>query len=358
MYDVTGRERWSRRISTSRTVVAAVAVDPSGDVYVAGETGEVRLGEILDDSGRHDAFLRRYDARGNVVWTQQFGADESTPGNSGAGIAAIALDGDGHVYVAGATDGTFPGETRIGQGQNAFVRRFEGDGTVRWTRQLAAPFSVATSVTVDARGAVRVGGVVTGDLEGTATFGGQDAIVWTLDPETGALGGMVRFGSDAEDGLQAVAADAHGDAVVAGYTVGTLPGQRRAARVDAFVAAISEGPEPAWIHQFGTPLRDLAYGVAVRPSDGTIYVAGLTQHALLGETPLGGDGDAFLVAVDPSGELLSTRLFGTTDGDSVVGMGVGAGGAYLAGDTIGVFPGERALGGFDAYVMRVSLPGS
>ena len=54
---------------------------------------------------------------------------------------------------------------------------------------------------------------------------------------------------------------------------------------------------------------------------GNIYVAGQTTGALNGVTNTGGY-DAFVVKLDPSGTLLWTRLIGTSNTDTAVGIGV------------------------------------
>src|SRR3989338_2968921 len=63
-----------------------------------------------------------------LQWLRQFGS---------AGPAfdqAQAVDSDGSLYVAGHTDGTFPGEAAAG-GFDAFVRKHDPDGALLWTRQ-------------------------------------------------------------------------------------------------------------------------------------------------------------------------------------------------------------------------------
>lgn len=112
---VTGsyRVEWTRQFGTSTSDQAnAVAVDASG-VYVAGYTRGTLPGQT--SAGSWDVFLRKYDAAGREVWTRQFGT-------SAFDVAfAVAADPSG-VYVAGGTDGTFPGQTNAG-GADAFLAK-------------------------------------------------------------------------------------------------------------------------------------------------------------------------------------------------------------------------------------------
>ena len=68
---------WTRQFGTSGYDFArAVAVDPEGNVYVAGRTEGALPGQV--SSGDFDAFVRKYDRDGDEVWTRQFGTPEST----------------------------------------------------------------------------------------------------------------------------------------------------------------------------------------------------------------------------------------------------------------------------------------
>jgi len=73
---------------------------------VAGYIGGTLAGQT--SAGRLDAFVRKYDSDGTEVWTRQFGtaSDDVARG--------VAVDTTGNAYVAGQTDGTFVGQTSAG----------------------------------------------------------------------------------------------------------------------------------------------------------------------------------------------------------------------------------------------------
>src|SRR5439155_1266491 len=124
-YDAAGNTLWTRQFGTSADDLAdAVAVDGTG-VYMAGFTGGTLPGQT--SAGGVDAFLRKYDSSGNVLWTRQFGTS--------AYDSAVAIAADGtSVYVAGFTGGTLLGQTSAG-GYDAFLRKYDSSGNVLWTRQ-------------------------------------------------------------------------------------------------------------------------------------------------------------------------------------------------------------------------------
>jgi uncharacterized repeat protein (TIGR01451 family) len=118
-YDPTGVALWTRHIdSPGNDHAQGVAVDTTGTVYVTGWTDGTLPGQV--SAGGADAFLAAYDRTGALIGTRQFGS----PGNDHAlGVSAI---GD-EVYVAGSTDGAFPGQNFVGMCSDAFVARFHND---------------------------------------------------------------------------------------------------------------------------------------------------------------------------------------------------------------------------------------
>src|SRR2546426_601997 len=147
----------------------AVAADGTG-TYVAGRTegtipGQTSLGSV-------DAFVRKYNVDGNVSnvsWTHQFGT-------SGYDYASgLAVDATG-VYVAGTTSGSFPGETLQGS-TDAFVRKYDARGEVLWTRQFGtSAYAAALAVAADATG-VDVTGLVGRPFPGAASAGGAATVL-------------------------------------------------------------------------------------------------------------------------------------------------------------------------------------
>ncbi|MCD8535960.1 MAG: hypothetical protein LR011_14710, partial [Verrucomicrobia bacterium] len=87
--------------------------------------------------GRMDAFLAKYDEAGRLVWVQQAGST-STVGTTER-ADRVALDGNGHVYVAGL----FKAVGLFGSGSDApqlvsageadyFVAQYDESGNVNW----------------------------------------------------------------------------------------------------------------------------------------------------------------------------------------------------------------------------------
>jgi hypothetical protein len=334
-YDADGLVRWTRQFGTSSADLAyGVAIDGGGRVYVVGSTFGVLDGA---SAGSLDAFLRAYDADGGLRWTRQFGT-------STADFASgVAVDADGRVYVAGYTLGDLEGVS-FGD-RDAFVRAYDAEGALRWTRQFGTlEVDSGVAVAVDAAGRVYVAGYTFGDLEGVS-FGDRDAFVRSYDA-AGDLRWTRQFGSSADDDVNGVDVDGAGRITVVGSTEGDLEGANAGAD-DAFVRSYDTDGALRWTRQFGTSASDLAADVSVN-AGGVVSVVGRTAGALEGASA--GGSDAFIRSYDVDGAVRWARQFGTGSDDGLLGVAVDADGrAAVGGYTDGALTGASA-GGQDALL--------
>ena len=203
-YDPNGNELWTRQFgSVDAEYARGVALDATG-IYIAGDT----TGELAQPSQGGDAFLRKYDVSGNVVWTRQFGSPGADFGR------AVAVDASG-VYIAGDASQAFPGQTKIGGIWDAFVAKFDLNGTQQWARQFGTAFEDhAYGVAVGSAG-VHVVGATNGALPGQTLLGLQDSYVRRYDIN-GTETGTLQFGNNANDEAFGAAADITG-VYVSGY---------------------------------------------------------------------------------------------------------------------------------------------
>lgn len=227
-FSAAGTSGWTRWIGTAAVDRAtAIAVNATG-VYVAGAT-QGTLGR-LTGAGDADGFLRKYSVDGVEIWTRQFGTSESDE------ILAMAIDASG-LYLAGMTTGTMGGQTSAGSG-DAFVRKYDFNGEVVWTRQFGtAKYDDVLGIAVSAQG-VYVAGNTTGAWPGRVNAGDYDVFIRKYD----AMGGAVwtqQFGSGAHDELLSIAVDASG-VYAAGVTGGALGNQRSRGSDDAFVVKLAD----------------------------------------------------------------------------------------------------------------------
>ena len=343
-YDSDGKEQWTRQFgSAGEDTAEAVAVGRDGGVYVVGGAGHGLPGQVSLGDG--DAFLRKYDSGGAKVWTRQFGSSKRDWADG------VAVDGEGNVYVTGSTLGALPGQASAGTSDN-FVRKYNSSGGELWTRQFGAiEGNGATGVAVDAHGNVYVTGSTLGPLPGQSRIGTADAFVRVYDPAGNELWTR-QYGSVAGDAALAVAVGGAGNVYIVGSTRGVLPDQVRIGGfLDAFIIKYDETGTLVWARQFGSTDRDLASGVAI-DAEGNVYVGGRTGGSLTGRA---GNSklDAFLRKYSPSGEPVWTRQFGADQDDLALSVATdGRGSVFAVGS--GILPGLPAAGGKDAVVVKFS----
>jgi uncharacterized protein (TIGR03437 family) len=320
-----------------------------------------------------DAFVMKYDRNGNLLWTHQFGA-----GSTSAALGVVVETGG--IYVAGRTNGRLDGQPNAGN-SDAFVRRYDSNGNVLWTRQLGTGVTDST---------VRITTAPTGIVVGVGN--GIDILVAMFDTN-GNEAWRRQLGSPSDDTIFGIAAESSG-IYIAGQTSGALPGQVNHGLKDGFILKLDLSASIVWINQFGSGGTEVALGVAV-DADG-LYVIGVESgrflrklshegtlqwerplpdvmleqvavdttgiyitgeaFGLLGQIAIG-NYDVFVRRYDSLGNEGWSRLFGTTNVDAVLGLGLDASSVYVVGEVRGAaFPGQTYLGGLvglDAYVVKL-----
>jgi len=162
-YDAAGNLLWAISAGGSNTDVASsVAVDPSGNVYLAGwfESPDITFGAYtLTLTGSGNIFLVKYDTNGNVLW-----AKSSSQNSSGScwGLS-VAADGSGNAYITGfflSSTITFDFATLTNTGdEDIFIVKYNSAGTVAWAKSASGTGGDrGTSITTDVTGDIYLTG--------------------------------------------------------------------------------------------------------------------------------------------------------------------------------------------------------
>jgi hypothetical protein len=324
---------------------ADVAATPAGNVVVVGQTsGELVTGEEV---GTFDAFVRLYSPSGDVLWTRQFGSEYQAVASS------VAVGADGRIIVAGTALGALTG-VAVGL-EDVFVRAFDADGVVLWTRQWGSAWvESAPDVAVGPSGEIAVGAATEGYVDGSqAGSTVWDAFVTLLDAD-GTSVWTRQFGTTDTDGVSGVAIDADGSVITGGTTRGVL-GAALAGDVDSVLRKYSATGEELWTAQFGTDGVDSINALTLA-ANGSIVVVGSTS-GVLGEAALGAT-DAFVARFDPDGERVWLRQFGSDALDHSTDVDVDSeGNVVLSGFTAGALASTSA-GDDDGWVAAYDDTGN
>ncbi|MCP9931512.1 hypothetical protein KBY82_12035 [Cyanobium sp. AMD-g] len=256
---LNGGPGWTRLISSGKEDVGmkVVVSQDSSSIYMVG------YGQDGNDA---DAYLRKYDRAGNLVFSREISSSAKDYAQS------IALDADGNVVVSVSTDGNLFGLANQGR-RDVAVLKFDPSGNLLWSQlHGSSGIEEARDLTIDTNGSIYVSGHT--GLDRTAGSPG--------------LGGMATFGD-----------------------------------ADIFVSKLSASGQKLWTYTAGTPGSDLGYDVVVA-SSGKLILTGETSGALNGSTTRGGASDVFLISLNPAdGEPLNRHPIATFRQSQSITVGAG-----------------------------------
>lgn len=246
--------------------ISGIAVDRSGDAYVAGSTFSsdfptVNALQASKPASPRSPFVAEFDAAGSALIYSTY--LDGSNGSQFDGADGIAVDGGGNAYVVGETSATdFPTTAKAFQRRNA---------------------------------------------------GKSDAFISKLSAGGSALVYSTYLGSSGEDGVEAIAVDPGGNAYVVGVTAsGDFPTvnplqAKLAGNGDFFIAELDAAGSGLIFSTFlgGSGPDGANAAIAVDPG-GNIYIAGRTDssdfptaHPV--QANKAGGNDAFIAKINPSG---------------------------------------------------------
>jgi hypothetical protein len=354
---------------------SGIAVDGSGDAYVAGFTCSTNFPTknafqpIFRGSARncgYNAFVTKFNPSGSaLVYSTYLGG---TGWDEGLGIA---VDSSGSAYVTGFANSTdFPTmnplqPTRLGA-FNAFVTEFDpaGSALVYSTYLGGSGSDHGQGIAVDSSGAAYVVGSTTStDFPTVNPFqpaldGGWDAFVTKINPSGSALVYSTYLGGSGEEEGLGIAVDGSGNASVTGWTTSTDFPTRNALQSayggasDAFITTFDpSGSALVYSSYLGGYNFDEGNGIAL-DNAGNVYLTGQTASSDFPtvfqlQPAISGYSDAFVtkIALNAIGTTLHLSNTEWTFGPNVVGSPSGTGTIYVTntGDTAAHFPAAPLL---------------
>jgi len=352
---------WDRTIKSEGFDEAYdLAVDPEGNVYVAGMIeylADFGNGFHLEASGVHDIFIAKYDSIGTLVWAVRAG------GRDGDKIQSITLDGQGSIYVTGEFEDTSywgPIMKVAEGGNNMFVARYDTSGNVQWVRSLGTVSPSHTrgyGVCTDANGNVYVACGTLGDTyyDGNFLFssnGDYDGIIISFD-RSGNFRWAHHVGGNDSDKARGVVSDQGNFIYLTGYFANTanFSGSTVSTQghTDIFLAKYDTSGLLQWVTSAGDTGFDRSWDVLINVN-GQVIVAGDQSRGVFDNNVASCQGrtDAFVAAYDDSGNNLWVVAGGGPEDDE--GKAVAhdnAGNLYLMGDYGGsaIFPPYSFTGG-------------
>ncbi|MGC2170797.1 MAG: SBBP repeat-containing protein [Candidatus Sulfotelmatobacter sp.] len=372
-----------------------IAFDSGGNAYVTGETDSTNFpGFSNSPAGVTNVFVTKISPDGStLVYSTYVGGSGNDSGNA----IAVDASGDVFV-AGGTTSSDFPAtagafQTALAGAENAFVCELGPNGSsVTYCtylggsgEDLAFGLAVDSSGNTYAVGSTSSTNFPTKNPIQASLAGTSNGFVTKLNPAGTALVYSTYLGGGSGDEVFAVALDSSDNAYLTGTTsspsfpttAGVVQpacgtdGTCNGGLSDAFVTVINT-PGSAYVYStfLGGSGSDLGNAIAVDSSDNA-YVTGATESTdFPRQSPLynnyGGDTDAFVTKLNPTGSaLLYSTYLGGSGADLGAGIALDAGNnAYVTGQTSSsnfpvASPTQSTLGGgSDAFVTEINPAGS
>jgi hypothetical protein len=322
-------------------------------IACSGETTNVPVRYKLDDGGDVCGFAlsdcdcdrsRPLTIDPELEWMTYLGGTATDFGRG------VAVDDAGNAYIAGWTLSTdFDGHTNPYFGGtswgDAWLTKVNPTGQVEWMSYYGGAGSDgALAVSLDDAGNIFLTGITDSlDFIGKTNSrqGHYDAFALKADP-SGQVEWMTYFGGSSFDKGRGIAVDNTGNVFVAGRTsslyftgaVNSLHGQYY--NTDAFIIKLDPSGQVVSMRYVGGPENDEGYALAIDHA-GNVLIAGVTSSAKFeGRINVfhGGLHDAFALKVAPSGRLEWVTFLGGGQDDEGHGVDVDeVGNAFVAGYT-------------------------
>ena len=370
---------WARSgVGLEYDQASAVTTDPFGNVIATGyySSDSISFGGITlhnNTPGFSDLCIVKYDPNGNVLWARSAGGGFDDKGSS------VATDAIGNVYMTGnfysatITFGTF---TLVNAGNvgDICIVKYDPNGNVLWaTREGGAGLEIPYSIVVDNTGGIIVAGRFSSTTItfGTTTLlqaGSMDVFVVKYNA-AGTVLWAKGAGGGTNDEAYALAVDAAGDIIVAGYYTqnadfGTItlsnPGQ-----ANIFLAKCDGATGNfLWAKSTGSNGDERALAISLDALD-NIYAAGFFQSDSLvfGSTTLYSTGidNGYIARFDSDGDPVWAH--GLDGRSKAQGIAVANNAVYACGvfrnDSLNYGPYLLLLeGSSDLFLLKSDLNGN
>ena len=257
-YNSSGQQQWVQRYNgpgnsdDGTNGTNAIAVDSSGNVYVAGWSAGTE---------NTDYVVIKYNSNGDQQWAQRYNGS----GNGYDAPYGIALDSSGNVYVTGTSTGD-------GTGSDYTTIKFNNDGQQQWAQSYNGSgnsYDAGQALAVDDSGNVYVTGI------STALNGLGDCVTIKYDTDGNQQWAKVYDGpANGNDYGNSITVDGSGNVYVTGSSAGAKTGQ------DYLTIKYDSSGQQLWASTYSTPGSNWDEGRSIGlDGSGNVYVTGVLGYS-------------------------------------------------------------------------------
>ncbi len=252
-YNTNGKPLWSQRVDDQVSAihqVGAIAVDGSGNAYVAGGTWNP------GSATNCDGITIKYNPNGKRLWAKKFNGSA----NGWDSLNAISVDDSGNILVTGKS-------WTSGAGFDYVTVKYTTAGRQLWAKKYSGPGNgddIARAIAVDKSGDV----FITGESKGTDSDYDYATLKYSA---TGKEIWVRRYNGPANGGdwATALAVDGSGQAAITGKSERSKP------EYDMATIAYDAGGKELWIQRYDGPGNAYDDAAAIdRDASGNIFITG------------------------------------------------------------------------------------
>jgi hypothetical protein len=261
-YSPTGTQKWVAVYNTPDSIyssdnAAAIAVDDSLNVYVAGST--------FINGGNYDWVIVKYDSSGTQQWVRTYNGQA----NNRDVVCSMKLDNNGNIYITG--------ESYNSDNSSSFATlKYSPSGNKLWVARYSAPnrsdFNAPSAIVVDQNDNIYVTGSSDYEHENiffsTVKYNSSGSQLWATNYS----------GNNSDiNYAYSIALDSSGNVYVTGYSMGNAG----VSGYQVFATTIKYNSSGAqqWVNRYNATNTngDYAYSYAITTDEtGTSYIAGQT----------------------------------------------------------------------------------
>lgn len=336
---------------------------PDGGYITVGNSSS-NDGDISGNHGGFDITVVKLTNAGIIEWQKSYGGTNSDSARS------IKKTADGGYIIAGGTtsnDGDVIGH-HGGFGSDSWIIKITSNGTIEWQKCLGGTNSDSASIALQTPdggyiiggNASSIDGNVTGIHNDIGSTGSSDYWIVKLNA-SGNIVWQKCYGSNSSDNLNSIALTSDGGYILCGE-IQQLSGNVTAhyGDFDYWVVKINSTGVIEWQKTLGGSRWDTGVGV-IQNSEGNYIVCGFSDSSDGDVTAAHGGGDAWVVKLDTTGNIIWQKALGGTGADYLYSIRQTLDGGYvLSGDTTsndGNVSGNHGINTLDCWVIKLSSIG-
>lgn len=345
-YDKEGNRIWSKILGAGSGVDVsnAITIGQDGSIYVAGSTNGSLTDPFFHTDAIGDILVVKYAPDGSLIWAKQMGTPQDDR------VFSLSTGSDGSIFLTGTTTGNLGGTSAIGDGSvfsgqgDAFVAKIDSNGDQIWLNQLSGT-QFGNGVTAGPDGSAYAVGTMIGALNNIIPSGPADAFVIKYNSD-GTTAWTRNILTPTTDLGEKITVANNGDIYVTGSTYGSLDGNNILGNRESFLTKLNKYGEIQWSRQLNLGSYNATTSI-ITNDDGNIFIGGWWPQD---GTQQGGS--AFVAQYSPDGLKISSQLVAQSYSFTTALVVDENNSLYIAGSSTYGVNGEAFSGPVDGFLIK------